>query len=295
MNRPDQRPHSAETASEVAQAFTFLSPSGARIGCEVYGEGPPLLLVHGAFSDHRTNWAHVKPFLARRFTVHAMARRGRGSSDATTGHILEDEIDDAAALLRRIGAPAFVIGHSYGAHVALGAAFALPALVRRLVLYEAPWPHLIDAAALAPLEDLAAARDWDGFATAFFHDVLAVPERVLSELRRTPDWLSIVADAPASLGDLRAAARHAFIPERFRTLPIPVLLQIGSESPTDFYVTDALAAVLPDVTLCRLEGQAHEGMTTAPEQYARAVCRFLNGIWHGASQTEAWTNALAIE
>ena len=281
MIRPDERPNQAETASD--ESFSFLSPSGARIGYDVYGDGPPLLLVHGAFSDHRTNWAYVKPFLAQHYTVYAMARRGRGSSDATAGHALEDEIDDAASLLRRIGAPAFVVGHSYGAHVALGAALAVPELVRRLVLYEAPWPHLIDATVMAPLEDLAAAGDWDAFATAFFRDVLEVPDDVLSDLRGSPDWPSIVADAPASLGDLRAVARYAFTPERFPTLPMPVLLQIGSESPADFYVTDALATVLPDVALGRLEGQAHEGMTTAPEQYARALCRFLTGFARGTS------------
>ena len=230
MIRPDPRPNQAETASDAC-AFSFLSPSGARIGYDVYGEGPPLLLVHGAFSDHRTNWAYVKPFLAQRFTVYAMARRGRGSSDATAGHALEDEIDDAASLLRRIGAPAFVIGHSYGAHVALGAAFAVPALVRRLVLYEAPWPHLIDAAVMAPLEDLAAAGDWDGFATAFFRDVLAVPEDVLSELRGSPDWPSIVADAPASLGDLRALARYAFTPERSRPCRCPCCCRSAARAP----------------------------------------------------------------
>ena len=283
MTPRDLRPNLPETRSESLQTFSFLSSSGAMIGCDVYGEGPPLLLVHGAFSDHRTNWAYVKPMLARRFTVYAMARRGRGASDATTGHSLEEEIDDAASLLGRIGAPAFVLGHSYGAHVALGAALAAPASVRRLVLYEPPWPHLVDAAALEPLESLAVAGDWDGFATGFFRDVLAVPEGVLSEMRRSPDWPLIVADAPASLGDLRAAARYAFTPERFQSLPMPVLLQVGSESPADFYVTDALAAVLPRVEIGELAGQAHEGMTTAPKQYASAVCRFLNGTGREAS------------
>jgi hypothetical protein len=41
------------------------------------------------------------------------------------------------------------------------------------------------------------------------------------------------------------------------------------------YVTDDLAWVLPDATIGTLEGQAHEGMTTAPDQYAAAVIRFL--------------------
>ena len=39
--------------------------------------------------------------------------------------------------------------------------------------------------------------------------------------------------------------------------------------------TAALAAVLPDVRVESLRGQAHEGMTTAPRMYADAVARFL--------------------
>jgi pimeloyl-ACP methyl ester carboxylesterase len=58
-------------------------------------------------------------------------------------------------------------------------------------------------------------------------------------------------------------------------LDLPVLLQVGSESPRHLYVTDALAAVLPDARIGELPGQAHEGMTTAPEMYAEAVSRFL--------------------
>ena len=54
-----------------------------------------------------------------------------------------------------------------------------------------------------------------------------------------------------------------------------MLLQIGTESPRDLYVTDALAAVLPDVRIEELPGQAHEGMTTVPQMYAAAVSRFL--------------------
>ena len=55
------------------------------------GSGPPLVLVHGGFSDHETNWAFVMPLLMRQFTVYAVARRGRGETDATEGHGVEDE------------------------------------------------------------------------------------------------------------------------------------------------------------------------------------------------------------
>jgi hypothetical protein len=46
-------------------------------------------------------------------------------------------------------------------------------------------------------------------------------------------------------------------------------------------VTDALAAVLTDARVEALPGQAHEGMTTAPEMYAEAISRFLVGVEAG--------------
>lgn len=52
------------------------SPTGAVVSYERYGSGPPLVLVHGAFSDHHTNWELVKPHFEKLFTVHAIARRG---------------------------------------------------------------------------------------------------------------------------------------------------------------------------------------------------------------------------
>jgi pimeloyl-ACP methyl ester carboxylesterase len=262
------QPVAIETASLAA-------PDGTRIAYDRYGGGPPLVLVHGAFSDHRSNWEFVAPLLARSFTVHAMARRGRGGTDATRGHSLEDESRDVAALVGAIGEPAFLLGHSYGAQAALGAAAQVQERLRKLVLYEAPWPNLLAEAPLRQLEILAQAGDWDAFSVTFFRDVLTVPSDELDAVRGSELWPPIVADARASLGDLRALSRYRFDPDRFRALRVPVLLQVGAMSPRDLYVTDALAAVLPDARIETLDGQAHEGMTTAPELYANAVTRFL--------------------
>ncbi len=250
-------------------------PAGATVSYEKYGGGPPLVLVHGAFSDHKTNWQFVKPLLEKQFTVYAIARRGRGETDATKGHSLEDESMDIVALIQSIGEPVFLLGHSYGAQTALAAAAEVPDCVRKLVLYEAAWPRIIGKEALAQLEELAQAGAWDDLALTFFRDRLFVPVEELDELRATELWPPIVADAEASLGDLRALSRYDFKAERFRKLRVPVMLQIGTESPRDLYVTDALAAILPDVRIEELPGQAHEAMTTAPGMYAEAVSRFL--------------------
>lgn len=253
----------------------ITSVDGVSVSYDEYGAGPPLVLVHGAFSDHLTNWEFVRPLFEKRFTVYAMARRGRGETDATDGHSLEDESRDVVAMIGSIGEPVFLLGHSYGAHAALAAAAQVPGSVRKLVLYEPGWPAIIGKDALAELEALGQAGRWDDFAVAFFRDLLTVPVEELEALRATKLWPPIVGDAAASLRDLRALSRYDFKAERFRDLRVPVLLQVGTESPRDLYVTDALAAVLPDARIQELPGQAHEGMTTAPEMYAEAVSRFL--------------------
>jgi len=253
----------------------ILTPAGITISYDRYGSGPALVLVHGSFSDHTTNWGFVKNLLARQFTVYAIARRGRGESDQTEGCSLEDEGQDVAAVIRSIDQPVYLLGHSYGAHAALVAAAEAQDRVRKLVLYEAAWPHVIEPSVLARLEEFARAGDWDGFAMKFFHEGLQVPLADLEELRPTELWPPIIADAEASLGDMRALSRCDFSAERFRALRMPVLLQIGSESPRHLYVTDALAAVLPNGEIQELKGQAHEAMTSAPKMFAEAVAGFL--------------------
>ena len=252
-----------------------LSSSGTSVSYDRYGSGPALVLVHGAFSDHATNWEFVKPFFEQRFTVYAIARRGRGATDATDGHVLEDEANDVVAVIRSIGEPVFLLGHSYGAHAALAAAAKIPRRVRKLVLYEPAWPNFLDSKVSARLAELARAENWEDFAATFFHDGLAVPTKDLDEVRGSELWAPIIDDAPASFRDLQALAGYDFKVERFRDLRVPVMLQIGTESARHLYATDALAATLPDVCIQLLPGQAHEGMTTAPQMYAGSVFRFL--------------------
>ena len=253
----------------------LTSSGGANVSYDRSGSGPALVLVHGGFSDHETNWEYVKPAFRERFTVYAIARRGRGDTDATEGHSLEDEVKDVVALVEAVGSPVFLLGHSYGAHCALSAARLVPARVRKLVLYEPIWPSMLSDAALGRLEALGRAGAWEELALTFFRDTLFVPVEELDSVRATTLWPPIVADAKASLGDLRALNRFEFDAEHYRGLDLPVLLQVGSESPRDLYVTDALAAVLPDARIEELPGQAHEGMTTAPQMYAEAVVSFL--------------------
>jgi pimeloyl-ACP methyl ester carboxylesterase len=253
----------------------LTSRDGATISYDKYGSGPPLVLVHGSMSDHQTSWEAVKGPLSQRFTLYAMDRRGRGQTTAPQERRLEDEFGDVAGLLQAIGEPSFVMGHSYGAHCALGGAAEQPGLVSKLVLYEPPRPDAMSAGEIAKVEEAASQGDWDRFVRTWLIDVVEIPAQVADALHASPFWPLMIADAPATLCDARALGRYEFDPARFAVLTMPVLLLVGSESPRDNYVTDALAGVLANNQIAELQGQAHIAHAMAPQMFVEVVSTFL--------------------
>jgi pimeloyl-ACP methyl ester carboxylesterase len=131
-----------------ADPTEVVSQDGTPIAVWQSGEGPPLVLIHGAAADHN-RWAPVLPAFEERFTVFAIDRRGRGRSGDASGYALEREYDDVVAVVESAGEGVSVLGHSYGGICAVEAAL-LTDRIRKLVLYEPPMgflkspPHVVD-------------------------------------------------------------------------------------------------------------------------------------------------------
>jgi len=109
--------------------------NGARIYYELHGEGFPLVLSHGGWTDTAHWMPNVGP-LSERWRVVVWDRRGCGrSSDPGDGHSWQIWRDDLRALLAHLGIEsAYVGGCSYGALLSLELALEWPRLVRALVL-----------------------------------------------------------------------------------------------------------------------------------------------------------------
>src|SRR5260370_25987530 len=115
---------------------TVQSSDGTSITFERTGDGPPLILVVGAFNDRFTG-APLGRFLEPDFSVFNYDRRGRGASGDTLPYAVDREIEDLAALIAEAGGSAAVFGYSSGAILALKAA-ARGLGITKLVLYDAP-------------------------------------------------------------------------------------------------------------------------------------------------------------
>jgi pimeloyl-ACP methyl ester carboxylesterase len=93
--------------------------NGVNIFLEEFGSGDPLVLVHGSWVDHM-EWPFVVPLLSPRFRVVVYDRRGHSQSERlpAQGSVRED-VADLAAIIERTGAPAHVVGSSFGASISL--------------------------------------------------------------------------------------------------------------------------------------------------------------------------------
>lgn len=100
---------------------TVMSADGTSIAYEQGGAGPHLVLVHGT-SANRTSFASIRPRFEEHFTVTTMDRRGCGDSGDSPEYAIDREFEDVVAVVKAVGAPVLLFGHSYGALCALGAA-----------------------------------------------------------------------------------------------------------------------------------------------------------------------------
>jgi pimeloyl-ACP methyl ester carboxylesterase len=247
---------------------TVTSSDGTAIAYERTGDGPPLVLVHGSLNDHLA-WAAVAPLFAQRFSVYAMVRRGRGASGPPAEHSIEREFEDVVAVIGAAGDSVDLVGHSYGAHCALGAAAMVPERIKHLVLYEPPTPGQVRAEWFQETDPTdAVAR--------FFRENVGVPEDQVEALRASPFWQYFVANAPSYPPEMRALLAHSFDPGQFRRLAMPALFLIGSESGER--LGTMLREIEPDLKRPEwhtLEGQGHAAMRMAPQLFADAVTDFL--------------------
>jgi pimeloyl-ACP methyl ester carboxylesterase len=275
-----------EPSAAVPPRRAIIGPDGVAIAVFRSGEGPPLVLVHGATADH-TTWRTSGPMLAARHTLHAVDRRGRGrSGDPPPGipYAIEREFDDLANVVDTIaaesGQPVDVVGHSYGGRIGLGAALRT-ANLRRLVVYEgAPPPTegrgYQDDGTLARIEELVSSGDRDEALATFMRDIVGMPEADLDAFRADPIWPVRAFAVGTTIRELRAEVSPAASLEALGAVRQPVLQILGGASAPVFgEATRALDARLRNGRVVTIDGARHAAHHTHAEAFVAAIEAFL--------------------
>ena len=237
------------------------------------GTGAPLVIVHGAWTDHTAFDAVVEP-LSRSFTVIRYDRRGHSRSEYRGPAPRRRDEDDLAELIELLGLGAVhLLGTSYGGCIALGLATRRPDLVRSVLAHEPPVLGLVpdaDAQALvARVQEQLAAGDVAGGTRRFFEEGVLGPgswdrlpetlrnaamgnAQTFIDLREDPDWATLDLDA---LSRLRR----------------PVMITIGETSPS--WLSDAPRAIAgaARITTLTITGAGHSPHLTHPDALVAVV------------------------
>jgi pimeloyl-ACP methyl ester carboxylesterase len=108
---------------------------------ESIADRPPLIIAHGLYGSGR-NWGVLAKRLSDTRRVIAPDMRNHGDSPRESTQSYENMADDLAELIRHIGGPVDLCGHSMGGKAAMVLAQHHPDLLRRLIVADiAPVPY----------------------------------------------------------------------------------------------------------------------------------------------------------
>lgn len=256
------------------------SADGTAIAVWVEGEGPPLVLVHGALSDH-TTFALLVAELRDSMTTFAMDRRGRAaSSDGTGEYSIEREFEDVAAVAdavgKRTGQPVALWGHSYGADCAMGGA-GLTRTVDHLVLYEPGFATDYPEGALDAIDRALAQGDEEGAVLALLFRIVGATAEDVEFMRSSPLWPTRLANVRTLPRELRGEGGWVYRPGQFDAVRAPTLILEGSESPRIQHAANRLAlTALPNARITVLAGHGHVAHQTDPALIASVIRDFVS-------------------
>jgi pimeloyl-ACP methyl ester carboxylesterase len=223
-----------DTTSTAPKGNTsYLGRPGGRIGYDVAGTGPLLVLVPG-MGDLRAGYRFLVPALrAAGYRVACTDLRGHGDSDTTFSSYGDEETaGDIVALISELGGPAVVVGNSMGAGSAVIAAAQRPELVSGLVLAGPFVRNPTVSTARRILLRAAMARPWAALCWKSY-----LPK--LYAGRRPADFDEYRHQVVASLGrpgyarafSLTTRTSHAPAEARLAQVTAPVLVVMGEQDP----------------------------------------------------------------
>ncbi len=265
-------------------------PTGVDLDVQVAGsrDRPPVILLHGFPESHRT-WRDIVPDLAQDHFVLAPDQRGYARSSKPLGvenYTPDKIVGDLLALADHFDLDSFtLVGHDWGGAIAWMAALQHPQRVARLVIINAPHPHIFQRSLFDDREQRAASqyinrfRDTtldqglvgaglERFFASTFAPTLTRAAAGEDKAAYMDEWGQPGA-MTAMLNWYRASGfvvplpndeppRPAFLDAPFPPVTQPTLVIWGMEDKALLPVQiEDLPRYVPDLTLERIEGAGH--------------------------------------
>ena len=257
-----------------------VAPEDVDIWYEVFGEGPPLLLVSGTGHDH-TLWANQFPYFEREFRCIVFDNRGVGKSAVPPpGYSLVNMANDAVAVLDVVGMEkAHVMGYSMGGHISQELCLWYPNRVLSLGLHHTWARNCHRLRDFQMIRKLIAERGEMETLAAFSllglysHDYYDTHSREMNDKAK---WLAETSSSREGwIGQLRATLNGDTL-DRLHRVKVPTLVTASSH---DLIVAphhaEEIHSRIEGSQKVILEGTGHVALIERPEEFAGICLDFL--------------------
>lgn len=227
-----------------------IRANGIDIVYEVQGAGPPMVLLHGATSTGREDFAAQLPSMSKTFLVHVPDARGHGATrwDAADGFSSDWLVEDLLAFVDLLGLRTFhLVGFSMGGMTALQFASRWPERLRTLLVIGITTMREPRASVARRLMD-------PGWILARDPEWAAVLSRRHDPVQGPGAWQRLL---PAIAADI--VAQPLLAPAELHRIDCPALVVCGDRDPfVPVEHAAALARQLPDGRLFVAPECGHE-------------------------------------
>lgn len=240
--------------------------NGLDIGYEVHGAGPPLIMLHGATSSGREDFAAQVPLFSKAFLVFLPDARGHATTrwDAADGWSNAELVDDVAAFADALGLATFhLLGFSMGALTALQFAVRWPERLRTMIVAGITTQREPRASVVRRLMD----PDWIDRNEPLRAGTLS---RRHDPVQGVDAWRRLL---PAIAHDIMT--QPLLGPRELRRIELPTMVAVGDRDP--FVPVDhawGLTRQLPDARLFVAPDCGHEVMARRPALFNEACAEF---------------------
>ncbi len=268
----------------------YLDVDGGRIAYDVTGEGPLIVLSHG-IGDRRQAFRFLAPELVQAgFRVAAPDMRGHGDSSMGWASISRTDVaGDLVALIRHLGGPAIIVGHSLSGGAATIAAATAPDLVKGIIEV-GPFTKKVEISLgglvwvrryrrgsflLGRAQFLRSLNAWMGYLDLAYPekpaDYAAYMTALRAKLSEPGRWAEFLKTGKTTPADAGAQLPH---------VSCPALIIMGDEDP-DFAdpqaEAEAIVAAMPAGvgTVAMIKGAGHYPHAQRPGEVAGLITGFV--------------------
>ena len=251
------------------------------------GESDNIVCLHSCLGSSR-QWCGLIDRLEDSFCLNAIDLYGYGKGpqwDLNKPFSLQDEIKPVAKLLDTLNGPIHLVGHSYGAAVALKVAEQFSHRVRSITVYEPVLFTLLFAAGQSYRSASEIFRVVEDMQQDYqVGNAAEATRRFIDYWSGDGAWNRFTPEVQASMSarvgmvlvNFEALLSEQNLFATLRDLDLPTLCLYGDESPaTTIDIANILGELMPDISLQRLSGLGHMGPLTHGEIVNRHIERFI--------------------